>query len=164
MEPGGLLASSLLVNPCVYLVERSILPDDGSDKTHGFISKQLLDQTDPGQGHSAAQASSLPTYLSEVFTSSREKQNLAGVQRAESAGGGGNLMSHFTKHRRGETVLIETTAEGLRLYSLRPPVALKAARFAPFYIRVNDLGVPPNQVTSCPTYSPGTARITMISS
>ena len=53
-ESGRLLANSLLVNPCVYPVECSILPDDGSDKTYGFISKQLLDQTEPGQGHAAA--------------------------------------------------------------------------------------------------------------
>lgn len=59
MEPGRLLASGLLVNPCVYPLECSILPDDGSDKTCGFISKQLLDQTELGQGQSAAQASSL---------------------------------------------------------------------------------------------------------
>lgn len=63
MEPGRLLANSLLVNPSVYKVECSILPDDGSDKTYGFISKQLLDQTEPGQGHSAAQASILCTRL-----------------------------------------------------------------------------------------------------
>lgn len=56
MEPVRLLANSLLVNPSVYKVECSILPDDGSDKTYGFISKQLLDQTEPGQGHSAVQA------------------------------------------------------------------------------------------------------------
>lgn len=53
-EPGWFFASSLLVNPCVYPVECSILPDDGSDKTYGFISKQLPDQTQPGQGHGAA--------------------------------------------------------------------------------------------------------------
>lgn len=57
MRLGWLLANSLLVNPCVYPVECSILPDDGSDKTYGFISKQLLDQTEPGQGHGAARAS-----------------------------------------------------------------------------------------------------------
>lgn len=52
-EPAQLPASGLLVNPCVYPLEYSILPDDASDKTHGFISKQLLDQTEPGHAHSA---------------------------------------------------------------------------------------------------------------
>lgn len=63
MEPGRLLANGLLVNPCVYPLECSILPDDGSDKTYGFISKQLLDQTEPGQGHGAARASFLGSLL-----------------------------------------------------------------------------------------------------
>lgn len=52
-EPAQLPANGLLVNPCVYPLEYNILPDDASDKTHGFISKQLLDQTEPGQAHSA---------------------------------------------------------------------------------------------------------------
>lgn len=52
MEPRPLPANGLLVNPCVYPLQCSILVDDGGDKTYGFISKQLLDQTEPGQGHS----------------------------------------------------------------------------------------------------------------
>lgn len=74
MEPGRLLANGLLVNPCVYPLECSILPDDGSDKTYGFISKQLLDQTEPGQGQSAAQASSLCSLL-KGFSASKETIN-----------------------------------------------------------------------------------------
>lgn len=50
MKPSRPVANSLLVNPSVYPVEYSNLPDDDSDKTYGFISKQLLDQTEPGQG------------------------------------------------------------------------------------------------------------------
>ncbi len=72
MQSGRLLASDLLVNPRVYSVECNIFLDDGSDKTYGFISKQLLDQTELCQAHGSTRASFLCS-LTKGFSPSKEK-------------------------------------------------------------------------------------------
>lgn len=58
----------------VYLPDCNIVADEGSDQTYSFISKQPLDQTDPGQA--------LVTFNSLDFSPNKTPNNKENIQPA----------------------------------------------------------------------------------
>lgn len=90
-EPAGLLANGLSVHPPVYLPDCDILADEESDQTYGFISKQPLDQTRPGQVlHSSD--------LCAGFSAPTEKLSLRSASLERGGGGGYYNLQQIPRH------------------------------------------------------------------